>query len=90
MIKVPDSNKEKAWPHLAAIPQERPDFSSMADRKEQVGDLVSDKLQTNAEVARIQNIDVLVPAGQQRIQEQDEDDNFPQKSDRPFSALTVQ
>lgn len=96
VVKIPQHNDDRKWPNLADIPKDKPAFSTMAERKVDNDHLVSDKFKADAQIARIQNIYVPLPPGQQ--QEIDNantnntklkvnQDDMPQRIYKPFSAL---
>lgn len=64
---------ESSWPRLADVPEEKPHFSTQNQRATKAKDLMSDRLQADAERVRIRNIDLYGIEGN------------PAEAEKPFS-----
>ncbi|MDD2325550.1 MAG: hypothetical protein PHW63_06080 [Alphaproteobacteria bacterium] len=56
VVGKPSGATVKTWPNLADVPKEKPVFSTLKDRQEELVDLNSDKLKAQADMERIRNV----------------------------------
>lgn len=76
VVVAPKNPGDKAWPNLAEVPNQKPKFSSVADRESKINALNSENAKALAEMERIRNIELDDTRTRERMSDDEETFSF--------------